>query len=211
MDYIYKVYFDVQWRLKFLATLSVIFILLYVAVTGASAVLNFYAATHWGNFTVDFGNRADWFIQLSSIGFLFSAVVVSIWIYRAHANLTFIGMEGLEFTPGWSVGWFFVPFANLVMPYRAMRELWERSGATSDIRWGSVLPSWWGTFLFGGLLENIGSQMIGAASATAASNGILILAIAQVTRIVSALLLMQIIRTSTRAESTAASVSATFA
>ena len=200
---------DAQRRLNFWNISAVVVILLYVAVTGTSAVLNAYAATQWGAFTVEFGNMADMFIQLSWVAFVVSAVIVSIWIYRAHANLSVIGLDGLEFTPGWSIGWFFVPIASLVMPYRAMRELWERSGAAADVRWGGILPYWWGTFLIGGVIENIGGRMISDVSGT--GTGILLLAIGQVTRVVCAVLLMQIIRTATRAEATASSVSVTFA
>ena len=28
----------------------------------------------------------------------------------------------MTISAGWAIGWFFVPFANLVMPYQAMKE-----------------------------------------------------------------------------------------
>ncbi len=77
------------------------------------------------------------------------------WIYRAHDNLTQFGLTGLEFTPGWSVGWFFVPFANLVKPYEAMRELWSRS-LSNRLHAAALLPLWWGCFLVGGIAMTIG-------------------------------------------------------
>src|SRR5687768_18560933 len=48
--------------------------------------------------------------------FVVSIITVALWIHRAHANLTEVGHDSLEFTPGWAVGWYFIPFANLVKP-----------------------------------------------------------------------------------------------
>jgi len=33
----------------------------------------------------------------------------------------------MEYTPGWSVGWFFVPLYNFYKPYRAITELYLAS------------------------------------------------------------------------------------
>ncbi|HKP70301.1 MAG TPA: DUF4328 domain-containing protein, partial [Pyrinomonadaceae bacterium] len=55
-----------------------------------------------------------------------------IWLYRAHANLDALGARNLEFTPGWAVGWWFIPFANLVKPYQAVREVWYESDPDAD-------------------------------------------------------------------------------
>ncbi len=83
---------------------------------------------------------------LLGLFFVFSAVPVAGWIYRAHASLRDAGTEELRYSPGWSVGSFFVPLVNLVVPFRAMRELhnrshgegpWQAAAAVSDV------TSWW--------------------------------------------------------------------
>src|SRR5688500_18010935 len=53
---------------------------------------------------------------------LFIAVVVFflIWVYRAFNNLSALKPGNLEFSPGWAVGWWFIPFANLIKPFQAM-------------------------------------------------------------------------------------------
>lgn len=85
-------------------------------------------------------------------------VTISMWIHRAHANLFAAGMDGLEFTPGWSVGWFFVPVAMLFKPFQAMRELWNRSHLDDD---GFTAPTdyrltaWWACWLIGNFIDNI--------------------------------------------------------
>ena len=79
------------------------------------------------------------------------------WIFRAAWNLRHLGAKRLEYTPGWSVGWYFVPFANLVMPFRAMREIWLASHEPTRWRETSVgtLTIWWTLWLLVSILGNI--------------------------------------------------------
>ncbi len=79
-------------------------------------------------------------------------VVAGTWLYRAHANLRAQGVKRLNFTPGWCVGWYCVPFANLVMPYRSMAEIWQAS--LDGLNWNPDAPAptlriWWGLWLAG--------------------------------------------------------------
>jgi hypothetical protein len=90
--------------------------------------------------------------------FVGSVIFISRWIYRAHANLRAANIDRLQFTPGWAVGWYFIPIANLFKPFGAMRELWNASfdpesnfGADSP---GSV-KLWWGCFVIGNILSNV--------------------------------------------------------
>jgi len=100
---------------------------------------------------------------VSALLFLISAVFVAMWIYRAHANLRDANVGGLTFTPGWAVGWFFVPIASLFKPFEAMRELWDVSDG-HDSRGIHALATnsvkiWWGAFLTGSLIDNIMSRL----------------------------------------------------
>jgi hypothetical protein len=83
---------------------------------------------------------------LLSMFFVLSAGPVIGWIYRAHANLRDAEVEELNYSPGWSVACFFVPLVNLVVPFRAMRELHNRSHGEKP--WDSAatvgdVTSWW--------------------------------------------------------------------
>ena len=95
--------------------------------------------------------------------FVASIIGVGMWIHRAHANLHESGADGLEFTPGWAVGWYFIPFANLIKPFQAMRELWCASHATYD-RFGSEAPAevkaWWGAWIAGNILSSVSTRVI---------------------------------------------------
>ena len=75
------------------------------------------------------------------------------WIYRANLNVHGFGVRGLKFTPGWSIGYYFIPILNFFKPYQAMREIWKTSKNPDD--WenqqGSpLLASWWTLFLISG-------------------------------------------------------------
>ena len=88
-------------------------------------------------------------------------VLFSMWIYRAAANVVVAGVGAFSFTPGWNVGWYFIPFANLVQPFRAMRQIWNAShGDGSDIDRGDpILTLWWTTWLASNMTANISVQL----------------------------------------------------
>lgn len=78
--------------------------------------------------------------------FILSAIVILKWIYRAGHNARAIGAEGMKISPGWAVGWYFIPIATLWKPYQAMKEIWQASHSPTD--WekrdsGPFLAIWW--------------------------------------------------------------------
>lgn len=98
----------------------------------------------------------------STLAFITSVVLVAMWIHCAHANLHESATYELNFTPGWAVGWYFVPIMNLFKPYQAMRELWNTSMGQWD-NFGAEAPGdlklWWGGWIVGNLLGNVSSRM----------------------------------------------------
>jgi hypothetical protein len=52
----------------------------------------------------------------------------------------------MSFTPGWSVGWYFIPIACLFKPYQAMKEIWEISHKNQSGT-SSTLGLWWALWL----------------------------------------------------------------
>jgi hypothetical protein len=72
------------------------------------------------------------------------------WIYRAYKNIQGFGAEGLRFSPGWAVGYYFIPILSLIRPVQVMNEIWRASDDPRDWprRPGSwVIVSWWTLFL----------------------------------------------------------------
>lgn len=60
---------------------------------------------------------------------LLLAVAFLVWLHRVTRNVPALGnpKSKVNYTPGWAVGSFFIPFGNLFMPYRAVREVWDHS------------------------------------------------------------------------------------
>ncbi len=87
--------------------------------------------------------------------FIISGIIILKWIYRANYNARQLGAKDMKFTPGWSVGWYFIPIFWLWKPYQAMKEIWKANNNPSD--WGNaevsaVLPWWWFFWLVNGVL-----------------------------------------------------------
>ena len=91
---------------------------------------------------------------------LATAIFFSIWLYRAYSNLrAFDPSRRLDSSPGWAVGSFFVPFVNLVIPYRAVKEVWQKSGPPDEALFSepsppSWFPIWWTFWLLSSFAGN---------------------------------------------------------
>ena len=84
------------------------------------------------------------------IVFVVSGFLILRWIHRANFNARQLGAENMKFTPGWSIGYYFIPILTLWKPYQAMKEIWKASKNPSD--WESqntsgILPLWWSLWL----------------------------------------------------------------
>ncbi len=96
---------------------------------------------------------------------LFAGLAWLMWQYRAQSNLQALGTQGLRFTPGWAVGWWLIPFANLAMPPQTMSELWKGSDAKAGaVDWKAVklkplLPLWWAAWLARLALSSVGAAV----------------------------------------------------
>jgi len=94
--------------------------------------------------------------RLVGVGGLVVISIVVLWLvwqYRGQANLEALGVADRRFSPGWAVGWWFIPFADFVMPARTMSELWRASDPTAGaIEWRSrpltpLIAVWWTALL----------------------------------------------------------------
>ena len=114
------------------------------------------------------GDLQDGLIGLTAIMVIivyWATIIASImWILRAHKNLPLLGARGMTITPGWAVGWFFVPIANYWKPYEAMKQLWQASISARDGGTGSswkslavpgFMAGWWALWV----ISNIGGSI----------------------------------------------------
>jgi Domain of unknown function (DUF4328) len=102
-------------------------------------------------------NRVALSVRLWLVLLVATIVVWLIWQHRAHANLKALGTE-LEYSPGWAVGFWLIPIANLWKPFQVNRELWKASGDVNDWRsqrtW-PVLGWWWASWISAGVLGRV--------------------------------------------------------
>jgi hypothetical protein len=109
-----------------------------------------------GDESLSMNDLAMAIVGLLSVGvWLATAVVFLRWIYLAKANTGALGATQTRFRPGWSIGWYFIPFANLWKPYQAMKELWCASvdpGSWPGVPVPSLLRLWWTLWIISNLL-----------------------------------------------------------
>lgn len=75
-------------------------------------------------------------------------ILLCVWVYRAHVALHRAGAR-TTLGPGLAVGGFFIPFANLVLPFLAVRDA-VRLGKSAA---GSLVVAWWPLWLGFGVLH----------------------------------------------------------
>ena len=93
--------------------------------------------------------------------YLVTGIPFLMWIYRANKNSHGFGAN-ITTTPGWSVGWYFIPIANLFKPFQVMKEIWQAS--LDPHQWPlqrstPLLAWWWGLWIFGGILGQVMLRM----------------------------------------------------
>src|SRR5271165_4169959 len=91
------------------------------------------------------------FIELLQSGLgVVTAITFLKWVYRAYKNVQGFGAEGLRFSPGWAIGYYFIPILSLIRPVQVMNEIWRASDDPRNWqkRPGSwMIASWWALFL----------------------------------------------------------------
>jgi len=116
-----------------------------------------------GNETFNAAKQADDLFGTVSLIFLVllaaTGVVFINWMWRSAHNNDALGRIRPRYSPGWSIGGWFIPFVNLVIPVRVMHDLWqgsdlETSGHTDwrRLRRSPLVGWWWGCYIAGGLL-----------------------------------------------------------
>ena len=114
------------------------------------------------------GDLIEFLVAVATLLVFVSLVIAFlVWLHRAARNLPALGnsKSKVEYTPGWAVGSFFVPFVNLVMPYKAVKEVWEKSDPSfrtgDDFMFAAQSSSpplvlgWWIAWLVSNFLSNI--------------------------------------------------------
>lgn len=137
--------------------------------------------------------------------YVFTVVMFLMWLYRAHSNLQPLGAQNLEFTPGWTVGWWFIPFANLVKPYQAVREVWfesdpevgsnEQTFLSASLRTAPVYVGvWWALWLISNFVSNVAGRIYDPDTMSDVESGALIFIIPSAISIIAAILAIMVVK-----------------
>lgn len=84
-----------------------------------------------------------------------------IWLHRVRANLPALGIEDARWTPGWAVGWWFVPVWWWFRPFQVVKEIWKASAPEArpnswrDASTPALLGWWWALYILGMFASNI--------------------------------------------------------
>lgn len=100
--------------------------------------------------------------------FLVSLIWFFMWVFKSNKLARALGAEGMQYSPGWSVGWFFVPIANIFKPYFALKEIYlatirpkgfdmkaDVEGQPDSL---NLLKLWWFIGLADGVIGNIATR-----------------------------------------------------
>jgi hypothetical protein len=124
----------------------------------------------------EFGSGESLWIILQSLAaltqfpvYIFTIVCFLMWLNRANKNLTPLRSTNIEYSSGWAVGWWFIPFANLVKPLHVVQEVWTESDPDFNPELGflsnavstpSLLYFWWGFWIVSNFASNLSSRML---------------------------------------------------
>lgn len=207
--------------LRALGLLCQALLALFMALTGVLAALSLYTAAREMRegfsmhlFTLPL------YASFIALVFIPAALTLTLWMWRAHANLHADRLEELRFSPWGAALGLWVPFANLYQPKGAMRQLWNRShGEEVWFADQSVdkINAWWTCYVVGivimttltafALVDRFSNLEILTPPGTNSAG----FAFASALLAASSWLLLQIVGAITRAQQTVVAVGNTFA
>jgi hypothetical protein len=149
-------------------------------------------------------DASDAFVQQANLARLVVyaavAIVFLVWLHRIVSNGPALGARWLRFTPGMAVGWWFVPFANLIRPEQVIEEAWRVSDPSIDptpdarrsLRAPMVVRAWWATWVVGLVAAVVAGSMSTRTAATLQQATTTIL-VAEAVRLVAAVLAIAVV------------------
>ena len=107
-------------------------------------------------------------LGISAIGialivtFFGAAFMVARFTFRAMRNLHTVGSKHADMSPGWAVGWYFIPFANLFKPAQGMSQIVHGTRhAIGDVNdTNSGIPLWWTCWLMTNFSQTIADRIV---------------------------------------------------
>lgn len=108
------------------------------------------------------------YLPIASIAVLVGCIIAySMFVYRGMKNLHLSGVRSVTTSPGWAVGWSFIPIANLGMIFNVMKQIWVGSHDPVSGKYDppATLGLWWGCWIASGVIGRF-SEVVAPKDAT---------------------------------------------
>lgn len=110
-------------------------------------------------------------IAVKVLAYIGSIVFFLMWLYRAYKNLEAINVRNLDASPGWAVGYWFIPILNLFKPLKIVSEVYNGSDPEiaregygfSDTSANTTIGFWWACWVFSNIAGRIADAIEKAA------------------------------------------------
>ena len=96
---------------------------------------------------------AQMVLGILQVGLWIGAMIAYLmWVHRTYRNLPALGASDLSYSPGWAVGYYFIPIMLLFRPFQVMKQTWQASdpnvGTDNAMAWKTassslILVAWW--------------------------------------------------------------------
>ena len=200
-------------QLTYLGRAAVFFVVIYMAISVVMTSLALYdpllaAAYHANEAVVLMTYPIGDVMFLINFWRGFAVILVmtyavnAFWLYQASCRAREIEPVRNRIEPAWVVAWFAVPVANLIMPFRGVRETWSsfvRPGQL-DARAPVFFWIWWATWIIAEVLGNMVFPLLHADNMAGAKLAVWLDVATTPFLLVSAVLWIRIIRDVTLAQ-----------
>lgn len=91
------------------------------------------------------------------VAVIIAAILSLRWIYRANSNAHCLSAN-MSMSPGWNVGWFFIPIATWWKPFEGIRETWNVTMSPDNpdsVECPAFLTQWWAFWLLTSILGTL--------------------------------------------------------
>ena len=143
----------------------------------------------------DYGIMGVTLFQITT--YIFCVFMTCRVTYRAMRNLHTVNSDEAQMSPGWAVGWYFIPFANFWQPANGMSQIYHgtHKAVGEKSRSSSPIPAWWTMWLISNFSANISMRMSGGfAGGSYSTTTFIIDGISSVTAIITAYLFLRLLR-----------------
>jgi hypothetical protein len=121
--------------------------------------------------------------------YIFCIVMTCRMTYRTMRNLHTINGRDVKNSPAMSVGYYFIPFANLVMPPQVTSDIYRGTmAATGKVVRNGMISVWWACWLVSSIVDRLSFNLGYGIESTAVS------LVAIIVSMISAFILMRLFR-----------------